>query len=211
MTTADVHTTAFRTHKGHYEFLVMPFRLANASITFQSLMNELREHRLYANFAKCSFGREQIEYLGLGHIISREVVSVHPSKIQAMLDWPTPTTLRDLPGFLDLTRYYQKFVSGYGDILRPLTDQLKRDRFGWSDEATGAFECLKEAMTTVPVLALPDFSKLFVVETDASGYGLGAVLLQEQRPIAFFSQVLSERAKLKSIYEKELMAIVLAI
>ncbi|XP_068638468.1 uncharacterized mitochondrial protein AtMg00860-like [Aristolochia californica] len=128
-----------------------------------------------------------------------------------MVDWPAPTTLKELRGFLGLKGYYQNFVSGYGDIVRSFTDQLKKDRSGWSAEATAAFERLKDAMITVPVLALPDFSKKFIVETNASGYGLGVVLLQDQWPIAFFSQVLSEQAQLKSIYEKELMAIVVDI
>lgn len=105
----------------------------------------------------------------------------------------------------------EKFVKGYSTIAWPLTEQLKKDSFMWGEKATEAFEKLKRAMTSVPMLALPNFDQPFVVETDASGYGLGAMLMQNQQPIAYFSQVLMVRARLKSIYERELMAMVLAI
>nr|KAJ0197601.1 hypothetical protein LSAT_V11C700383600 [Lactuca sativa] len=190
MKTEDIPKTVFRTHEGHYEFFVMPFGLTNAPTTFQSLMNK-------------------IDYLG--HIVSKDGVTADSSKVSAMLQWPLPKTLKALRGFLGLTGYYRKFVKDYGKIAWPLTKQLKKDNFKWNDEATEAFKKLQLAMTRLPVLALSNFSKEFVLETDASGYGLGAVLMQDGRPVAYFSQVLGARARLKSVYERELMAIVLAI
>ncbi|KAL8103695.1 hypothetical protein AgCh_028042 [Apium graveolens] len=137
-------------------------------------------------------------------------VAVDPSKVQSVLDWPIPQSIKELRGFLGLTGYYRKFIKNYAHISSPLTEQLK-DNFGWNGEATVAFELLKQALISTPVLHMPDFSHPFMLEKDASSYGLGAVLLQNEHPIAYFSKVLGQRARMKSIYEKELMAIVLAV
>ncbi|RVX15868.1 Retrovirus-related Pol polyprotein from transposon 297 [Vitis vinifera] len=175
----------------------------------QSVLSILANHLLHNNGKKCLFAKPQLEYLG--HLVSAKGVAADPNKISAMVEWPTPKSLKELQGFLGLTGYYRRFVEGYGVISWPLTQQLKKDAFNWNLEAEAAFQKLKTAMTTIPVLALPNFSQLFIVETDASGYGLGAVLMQSHRPVAYFSQVLLARERQKSIYERELMAIVLAV
>lgn len=108
----------------------------------------------------------------MGHIISKKGVAADESKVAAMLDWSRPKSLKELRGFLGLTGYYRRFVEAYEKIAWPLTPQLKKDSFGWNEAAEAAFTKLKMALTTVPILALPNFSQPFVIETDASGHGL---------------------------------------
>jgi hypothetical protein len=110
-----------------------------------------------------------------------------------------------------LTGYYRKFMKNYGTLAKPLTNLLKKKQFAWSDEAQAAFELLKVSMSSTLVLALPDFNKQFVVETDASDAGLGAVLMQDNRPIAYLSKPLSASNKFLSIYEKEFLALIMAV
>lgn len=172
------------------------------------VLEKMKAHQLYAKRSKCFFGQQQLEYLG--HLISQEGVSTDPEKIKVMQEWPTPKNVKQLRGFLGLTGYYWRFVKDYGLISRPLTRLLKKGAYLWDQEADMTFKRLKEAMTSTPVLTLPDYGLPFVVETDASDVGLGAVLMQQGRPIAFLSKALAPRHQSYSTYEKELLALVLA-
>ena len=125
-----------------------------------------------------------------------------------MVEWPKPKSLKALRGFLGLPGYCRKFIKRYGATVAHLTDLLKKDAFVWSEVAKVAFEELKRAVTKSPMLILPDFSLPFVIECDATKKGIGAVLMQQQRRLAFFSQVLKGRFLLMSTYEKELLALV---
>lgn len=243
---SDVHKNGFRTHHGHFEYLVMPFGLCNAPSTFQALMNDIfrpymrkfvlvffddiliysptwefhlqhvrevfsmiQKHHLSVKFKKCEFGKRELEYLG--HIISSTGVNVDQSNVRAMTALPVPTTVTELRGFLGLTGYCRKFVRDYGLIARPLTNLLRKGKFVWDYDADQAFNNLKTAMTTTPTLALPDFSKPFVIKTDASGEGIGAVLSQQGQPIAFMSRSLGVLKKAWSTYAHEMLAIIVAI
>jgi hypothetical protein len=136
---------------------------------------------------------------------------VDPKKIETMQDWPHPNTLKSLCGFLFLIGYYRKFVENYGKIVAPLIALLKKNSFNWTTTTSQAFQTLNMAMCTTPVLSLPDFTKIFVLECDASGKGIGVILMKEGRPLAFTSKQLSERNLGKSIYEKEMLAIMHAV
>ncbi|XP_060178356.1 uncharacterized protein LOC132608338 [Lycium barbarum] len=179
--------------------------LVHLKITFELLV----KNQLLAKRSKCVFAAERVEYLG--HYISAEGVATDPKKIEVVQDWPVPETLKQLRGFLGLTGYYRRFIKGYGVISKPLTELLKKDSFMWNQKATEAFKKLKVALTTAPVLVLPDFSMIFVVETDACNIGIGAVLMQKGQPIAFLSKGLSVQHQTLSVYDKELLALVMAV
>ena len=166
----------------------------------ESTFRILQQNSLLAKRTKCYFAQAKVEYLGL--VISAEGVSTDPDKIKAVQNWPQPQNVTQLRGFLGLTGYYRRFVKGYGVICKPLTNLLKKNQFRWTTEATEAFQTLKKNMISLPVLALPNFSKKFIVKTDALGVGIGAVLLQGGHPLAFFSKALSVKHQAMSVYEK---------
>ena len=136
-------------------------------------------------------------------------VSVDQRKIQAVVDWPTLNNLKALRGFLGLTGYYRKFIRGYSSIAAPLTALTKQNAFKWDDIAQKVFNDLKNALTSPPVLALPNFTTPFVIEYDASAARIGAVLMQRRHPIAFISQELKQPEKHHLAYEKEMLGILL--
>lgn len=135
----------------------------------------------------------------------------NPTKIAIIQSWPYPTTITELRAFLGLTVYYRRFIQGYGLICRPLFDALKKNAFQWTDSQETTFHKLKEIMSNPPVLALPDFTQPFILEADASGSGIGVVLMQHGKPISFFSKTLGKKATTFFTYEKEALAILEAL
>ena len=173
------------------------------------VLEQLKNNQLFPKRSKCSFCKRQVEYLG--HIISKKEVTIDPKKTEAVKDWPVPSAIKELRGFLSLAGYYRKFIQGFGMISKPLTDLLKKNSFVWNNKAQDAFDKLKVALSTAPVVALPDFDKVFVLETDACSSGLEAVLSQEGRPLAYFSKALSLRHLRLLIYKAKYMAILMAV
>ncbi|XP_062094224.1 uncharacterized protein LOC133800283 [Humulus lupulus] len=168
----------------------------------EMVLQLLQQHGFFAKASKCQFFQHTIEYLG--HMVSYQAVKADPSKISAMVDWPIPKNVKQLRGFLGLTGYYRKFVAHYAAIAAPLIELLKKDNFKWSTEAAVAFDNLKQAMIATPVLRLPDFSKEFVVETDASNVSIGGVLMQEGHPVAYYNKKLGPRFAGASVYSREI-------
>jgi hypothetical protein len=192
-----------------YDILVYSRSLKEHLKHLKLVLEIFKEHQLYAKASKCQFGSLEVDYLG--HVLSEDGVKADPAKIEVMKNWPNPKTPKALRGFLGLTGYYRKFVKGYGGVAAPLTALLKKNGFGWNDRAEEAFKNLKVLMSTPPVLGLPDFTKKIVIECDASGARIGAVLMQEGRPLAYLSQGLKGKSLYLSTYEKELLALVMAV
>ena len=245
--------TAFRTRYGHFEYLVMPFGLANAPASFQGLINDtlrpfldrfataylddimiysntLEEHKehvrqvlarlrsknLFVKLEKCQFHTDTTEFLGF--IISPKGISMDPKKVEAITSWPTPTCQKDVMSFLGFANFYRRFVRSFSRIATPLTALLKKTslRFAWTASAQQAFDTLKLAFTTAPILAHFDPSLPCIVEPDASDFACGGVLSQKDssglvRPIAFLSKKFSPAEINYEIHDKEMLAIIICL
>lgn len=169
----------------------------------------LRKQQLFAKKTKCYFGTSQIEYLR--HVLHVGTVSMDKSKIECISSWLVPSLVKELRSFLGLSGYYRKFIKDYEVMAKLLTELLKKNGWSWSDQASMAFQALKGALCASPVLVLPNFQLEFTVDTDTSGFGIGAVLQQQGRPVAFFSKALGVRHQALSIYEKKMLAVLLAV
>jgi len=181
----------------------------------ETVLQTLRQHRLFANLEKCSFGNLEMGFLG--HILGQGCVKVDPAKVAAVRDWPVPTCVHDVRSFLGLTGFYRKFVKQYASIAQPLTDLTRKDApWVWRESIEGAaFNQLQTALTSAPVLVIPDPARPYEVFTDASGFALGAVLLQDHgkglQPVAYLSKKLSPTEQRYPTGDREMLAIVHAL
>jgi hypothetical protein len=173
----------------------------------KKVLQLLRENRLYANPDKCAFFAEEVAYLG--HIVSKDGLKADPKKTQVVKDWPVPKDKHEVRSFLGLTNYFRRFVKDYSKTACWLTHLTKDNvMFSWGPKQQESFDKLKECLTSPPVLAMPDFSKPFSVECDASQYALGGILLQEGRPVAYESRVLSSAEQNYDTRDRECLAVV---
>eukprot|EP00731_Ephydatia_muelleri_P003215 Em0001g3215a len=203
--------TAFATPFGLYQFNRMPFGLKGAPATFQRLVD--RGAGLTAKLSKCCFGTTSCTYLG--HVVGSGVVRPEPSKVHAVLTFPIPATKTHVRAFLGLTGYYRRFIPNYASLAVPLTDLTKKSapmQVQWNAQCNQAFEDLKNLLCSSPVLQSPDFEKPFILQTDASDRGLGAVLSQRDdrgsdHPVSYYSRKLLPREERYSTIEKECLAI----
>jgi hypothetical protein len=149
-------------------------------------LQKLREHRLYAKLRKCKFWMKQVAFLG--HVISKGGISVDPSKVQDVLSWNVPTSVGDIRSFLGLAGYYRRFIEGFSKISKPMTELLEEDKkFEWTSACKASFQELKKRLTTAPILVMPNMEKPFSIYCDASGQGLGCVLMQDGHMVAYAS------------------------
>ena len=144
-------------------------------------------------------------------IVGRQRVKVDPSKVEAIRTWPTPTNITQARYFHALASFYRRFIKKFSTIVTLITNCTKGGMFSWTEETQQPFECIKEAMCNPPILKLPNFSKPFEVECDASNTGIGAVLIREGRPITYFSEQLKKSRVNYSAYDEEFYAMVRAL
>ncbi|XP_073035270.1 uncharacterized protein [Primulina eburnea] len=174
------------------------------------VLQTLREKQLYAKLKKCEFWLEQVAFLG--HIVSKEGIAVDSSKIEAIKQWSIPKTVSEVRSFLGLAGYYRRFIADFSKIALPLTSLTRKTtKFEWTIECQQAFQTLKDKLTSAPVLVLPCGTEDFVVYTDASKQGLGAVLMQRGKVIAYASRQLKEYEKNYPTHDLELAAVVFAL
>jgi transposase InsO family protein len=179
------------------------------------VLKRLTDEGYYAHPDKCEFFQKEVSFLG--HVVSENGVAVQQHKVAAVSGWPQPRNKKDVRAFLGLTGYYRKFIPEYSAIAAPLTDLTREAvKFEWGEKEQTAFDDLKQRLTSAAVLAHPDSSRQYIVSTDASGFAISGVLMQDQpdgtrRPVAYFSRKLNPAEKRYPTHEKELLAIVRAV
>ncbi|KAA3465687.1 DNA/RNA polymerases superfamily protein [Gossypium australe] len=237
---ADIHKTAFRTRYWHYEFLVMPFGLTNAPAAFMDMMNRVfqqfldqfvvvfiddilvysklkEEHDAHLRVVlqilrenKCEFWLREVTFLG--HVVSAEGIRVDPRKTEAVLDWKLPKSVAEIRSFLGLAGYYRRFVEGFSLIAAPMTKLLRKGvPFVWTEKQQESFDKLKKILTEAPILIQPEAGKEFTVYCDASHTGLGCVLMQEGKVVAYASRQLRPHEVNYPTHDLELATVVFAL
>lgn len=255
LNSSSIPKTAFAVQgRGLFEFVVLPFGLADSPRQMQRLIDSilgpelspyvfgyiddfviatdsfdkhvevlglvlerLREANLTINMEKCQFCRHSLKYLG--YIVDREGLKTDPEKVQAVSDFPKPTTVTQVKRFIGLVGWYRRFIPDFSSVSAPITalimGKIKSNPINWTEEASASFLEIKRRLTNAPLLATPDFGLPFVIQTDASDRGMGAVLYQVigdvERPIAFASKTLTSAQRNYTVTERECLAVLFGI
>jgi hypothetical protein len=184
-------------------------------LRLEKVLARLQEHNLKIKLSKCKFGLPSVKFLG--HKVSPEGIGVDEDKVKTIQDWKYPQNVSEMRSFLGLASYYRRFIQDFGIISSFLTRMLENNRpFAWDDEGKESFNKLRKLLASAPILAYPDFSKPFILDTDASDNGIGAVLSQVgvdmlEHPLAYFSRTLNKHERNYSVTRKELLAAITAI
>ncbi|GJT05309.1 putative reverse transcriptase domain-containing protein [Tanacetum coccineum] len=216
----DISKTAFRTRYGHYEFLFVIVFIDDILVFSKSkeeheehlrtVLQILRQEKLYAKFSKCEFWLSKVAFLG--HIVSAEGITMDPAKVEAITKWPRPTSVTEVRSFLGLAGYYRRFVEGFSRLALPLTKLMRKgEKFVWNEEREKSFEELKQRLVSAPILTLPSGSGGFQIYSDASKKGLGCVLMQHGKVIAYASRQLKPYEVNYPTHDLELAAVVFAL
>ncbi|GJU29064.1 reverse transcriptase domain-containing protein [Tanacetum coccineum] len=174
------------------------------------ILELLKKEKLYAKFSKCDFWIHIVQFLG--HLIDSQGLHVDPAKIEAVKNWASPTTPTEIRQFLGLAGYYRRFIEGFSKIAKSLTELTQKNKkYIWGEDQETAFQLLKQKLCEAPILALPEGNDDFVVYCDASHQGLGAVLMQREKVIAYASRQLKPHEENYTTHDLELGAVVFAL
>jgi hypothetical protein len=214
---AEVFGPAFSSFTCVYldDILVFSKSVEEHTKHLKMVLDRLREYKLYAKLSKCSFFQKEVHFLG--HVVRAGEIAMDPAKIQSVQNWPAPKDVHQLRSFLGLANYFRRFIKSFAHITAPLNELTHKEvQFNWSEQHDAAFNQVKVALTTAPCLALPDFEaartdKPFVVTTDASDFGIGAILTQDNKPVAFESRKLTSFERTWTTTEKEMLGIIHAL
>jgi len=190
---------AMKTEEGHDEIV-------------EEVLRRLEENDLFVKLEKCVWKVREVEFLGV--IIGEDRVRMEKEKVQGVVEWLVPKSMKDVQKFLGLANYYRQFVKDFAKIAKPLHKMTRKEmKWNWGERQQKAFEELKERFMTEPVLVTPDLDKEMRVEVDASDFAIGGVLLmkcedERWRPVAYISKLLNEAERNYEIHDKEMLAII---
>ncbi|GJU64761.1 putative reverse transcriptase domain-containing protein [Tanacetum coccineum] len=160
----------------------------------KAILELLKKEELYAKFSKCEFWIPKVQFLG--HVIYSQGIYVDPAKTESIKDWASPKTPTEIRQFLDLAGYHRRFIEGFSKITKSMTKLTQKGvKFDWGDKAEAAFQLIKQKLCSAPIMSLPKGSEDFIVHYDASIKGLGAVLMQREKVIAYASRQLKIHEK----------------